>query len=313
MTDFAVGPVAVRTPATSANLGPGFDSLGLCLSLADVVSAEVSDCNTEVTVSGYGAGELPEGEAHLVVSSMRSAFDAWQIEQPGLRLVCRNVIPQGRGLGSSAAAIVAGLRLGEALVPGLSIGDDDLLALAARLDGHGDNVAACLLGGLTITWLNGDVPSAVRLEVDERVVPMVCCADRPMSTATARGLLSALVPHGEASANAAHAALVVTALTTRPDLLLPATLDHLHQEARRSATPTSMRLVDSLRAAGVAAVISGAGPSVLALCTGEEQARLVTELNPPGWRLLPLAVERRGAHVVPWEGWPATATARPAE
>ncbi len=267
VTDFAVGPVAVRTPATSANLGPGFDSLGLCLSLADVVSAQVSDRSTEVTVSGYGAGELPEGEAHLVVSSIRSAFDAWQVEQPGLRLVCRNVIPQGRGLGSSAAAIVAGLRLGEALVPGLSVGDDDLLSLAARLDGHGDNVAACLLGGLTITWRDGDVPSAVRLEVDERVVPVVCCADRPMSTATARGLLSALVPHGEASANAAHAALVVTALTSRPDLLLPATLDHLHQEARRSATPTSMRLVDSLRAVGVAAVISGAGPSVLALCT----------------------------------------------
>ncbi len=297
MGELATNPVTVRSPATSANLGPGFDSLGLCLDLADVVSAKVTRGGTEVVVMGEGMGELPADDSHLVVASMRRAFDAWQVPQPGLRLECRNAIPQGRGLGSSAAAIVAGLRLAEALVPGQLVNDADALAFAAGLDGHADNVAACLFGGLTIAWSDDSGPHAVDLDVDEAVVPVVLCSAHPLATTVARALLPELVTHDEASANSARTALLVAALTSRPDLLLPATYDHLHQETRRPAMPESMHLVDTLRAAGVASTISGAGPSVLVLCS-EDRVGLAQREVPPGWRLLRLSVDAVGARRV---------------
>lgn len=301
MADLRRGVVTARVPATSANLGPGFDCLGLCLDIADAVSAEVTAGGTTVEVAGEGAGMLPEDDSHLVVATMRRAFDTWGIAQPGLRVTCRNAIPQGRGLGSSAAAIVAGLLLAGALVPERSLGPADALPLAADLDGHADNVAACLFGGLVVTWSEKGVPRAVRLQLDESVVPVVFCADRPLSTSLARGLLPELVPHAVAAANGAHVALLVVALTQRPDLLLPATVDHLHQEARRSAVPESMRLVDALRARGVAAVVSGAGPSVLALCTAQDAA-LAETMSPPGWRVLRTGVDQAGASIATGTG-----------
>jgi homoserine kinase len=297
VTDLAAGPVTVRSPATSANLGPGFDCLGLCLDLADVVTAEVITAGTEIVVTGEGAAELPEDDSHLVVATIRGAFDAWRVRQPGLRLTCANAIPQGRGLGSSAAAIVAGLRLAEALLPDHSVDDQEMLSFAAALDGHADNVAACLLGGLVVAWTDSGGPSAVRLDVDPRIVPVMFCADRPMSTSLARGLLPEVVSHADAAANSARAALLVVALTSRPDLLLPATRDWMHQEARRSTVPDSMRLVDRLRERLLPAVISGAGPSVLSLCTAEQVDRLADE-TPPGWQLLRLKVDLRGARLV---------------
>lgn len=296
MGDFARGPVTVRAPATSANLGPGFDCLALCLDVADVVTAQVSGSGTEIVVTGEGSSQLPDDDSHLVVSTIRGAFDAWRVGQPGLRLSCSNTIPQGRGLGSSAAAIVAGLRLAEALLPGHVVSDIELLSFAAALDGHADNVAACILGGLVLVWTESAVPTAVRLEVDERIVPLVFCADRAMSTSVARGLLPQSVTHAVAAANSARVGLLVTALTSRPDLLLAATADFLHQEARRRAYPDSMRLVDSLRERSVAAAVSGAGPSVVALCTDDVVDVLGREA-PAGWRPLRLAVDPNGARV----------------
>ena len=298
MSDFVTGPVTVRSPATSANLGPGYDCLGLCLDLADVVSAEVTGLGTEIIMTGEGCTDLPDDDSHLVVSTIRGAFDAWQVRQPGIRLTCDNAIPQGRGLGSSAAAIVAGLRLAEALLPGHVVTEAETLSLAAVLDGHADNVAACLLGGLALTWPDPAGPRALRLDVDARVVPVVFCADRPMSTSLARGLLPESVSHGEAAANSARVGLLVMAMTSRPDLLLSATVDHLHQEPRRSAYPDSMRLVDVLREQSVPAVISGAGPSVLALCTEEQVSALASEVL-DGWSLLPLSVDTLGARLLP--------------
>jgi homoserine kinase len=293
----ARGGVTVRSPASRANLGPGFDSLGLCLGLADVVSAEVVPSGTEVGVHGEGAGLLATDDTNLVVTSIRRAFDVWGVAQPGLRLECRNAIPQARGLGSSAAAIVGGLRVAQALAGNRRLSDSDAVAFATALEGHADNVAACLLGGLTVAWTDQGSPTAVRLDVDDRVVPVVFCAERPMSTSTSRELLPETVEHGQASANTAHAALLVVALTSRPDLLLPATYDLIHQEARRPGMPESMQLVDALREAGVAAVISGAGPSVLALCTSAQAAQLAGQA-PREWRLMRLAVDSVGARVV---------------
>lgn len=292
----AAGRVSVRAPATSANLGPGFDSLGLCLDLADVVTAEVVPSGTEVVVLGEGAGEVATDDSNLVVTSIRRAFDVWGVPQPGLRLECRNEIPHGRGLGSSAAAIVAGLRVAQALAGHHSLSDSDAVAFATALEGHADNVAACLLGGLTIAWTDQGSPTAVRLDVDERVVPVVFCAERPLATRVSRGLLPETVEHWQASGNSAHTALLVVAMTRRPDLLLPATYDLIHQEARRPGMPESMALVDALREAGVAAVISGAGPSVLALCTSAQAMQMARQV-PPQWRLMRLGVDALGARV----------------
>jgi homoserine kinase len=294
VADLVAGSVTVRAPATSANLGPGFDSLALCLDLADVVTAEVTRAGTEVVIVGEGAAELPSDDTNLVVKAIRGALDSRQVPQPGLRLTCRNAIPQGRGLGSSAAAIVAGLRLAESLVGGVAVGDEEALVAATALEGHVDNVAACLLGGLVVAWTEQGGPRAVRLDVDRTVIPVVFCAPDPLGTPLTRSLLPSVVPHAAAAANSARAALLVVALTARPDLLLSATVEYLHQEARRHVMPASMRLVETLRRLGVAAVISGAGPSVLALCTGRQVDEAVSQA-PPGWRPIRLAVDVRGA------------------
>lgn len=296
MPDFTQGAVTVRTPATSANLGPGFDSLGLALELSDVITAEVWDRGTTVVLTGEGAAELPRDDTHLVVSTLRTMFERWGLPQPGLRLTCRNAIPQGRGLGSSAAAISAGLLLAEALVPERSLTERQALRLATAFEGHPDNVAACLLGGVTVSWTDDGVPSAVSLEVAGSVVPVLVVAPTAMATGLARELLPPTVTHRDAGENAARAALLVAALTSSPGLLLPATVDLLHQEARRPAMPSSMELVDALRSSGVAAVLSGAGPSVLALCRPHEVESVLIQV-PTGWRGLQVAVDRFGVRI----------------
>jgi homoserine kinase len=287
----------VRVPASSANVGPGFDSLGLCLDLADLVTVQRVAQGTEVVVVGEGAGVVPTDDTNLVVQSLRRALAGWGMVQPGLRVTCRNAIPHGRGLGSSAAAIVAGFLLAHALADRGALATDEALAFASDLEGHADNVAACLLGGLTIAWTEQGIPSAARLDVDPRVVPVVLCAPSSVSTKRARALLPESVEHGAAAANGARVGLLVEALTRRTELLLPATYDVLHQEARRPVMPETLALVDSLRAAGIAAVVSGAGPSVLALTTSD-QAAGISDQVPEGWHLMTPAVDPRGAHIV---------------
>ncbi|TDD66045.1 homoserine kinase [Jiangella aurantiaca] len=290
--------VRVRTPATSANLGPGFDALGLALSLHDEVevTAEFGGPATpiEVTVDGEGAGSVPLDERHLVVRSLRAAFAELGEQPSALRLSCRNALPHGRGLGSSAAAIVAGVVAARALT-GLTR-HDDALALADRLEGHPDNVAACLLGGLTVAWRDDTgTARATRVDVHPDVAPIVCVPSFEVSTEKARGLLPDAVPHADAAANAGRAALLVHALGRRPDLLLDATADRLHQHYREPAMPETFALVTLLRAEGLAAVVSGAGPTVLVLATGDEAGgvRALAE----GWDVRALQVDTRGAVV----------------
>lgn len=254
----------VRVPATSANLGPGFDALGLALSLHDEVSAAVTDQPTTVEIEGEGAGELLTDERHLVAYAMRETFSELGKQPTGLRLRCRNNIPQARGLGSSSAAIVAGVRLANALA-GEQLNTEDQLRIAARIEGHPDNVAPCLLGGLTIAWMVSNTARAVTLQPDATIRPTVFVpADRGL-TAQARAALPATVPHPDAAFNAGRSALLVHAMTSDPGLLFDATEDRLHQDYRAAAMPSSAELVRLLRTVGVAAVISGAGPSVLAL------------------------------------------------
>ncbi|MFG1676397.1 homoserine kinase [Micromonospora sp. NPDC049282] len=293
-TTFASGPVRVRVPATSANLGPGFDALGLALGRHDDVTAEVTDGDVRVVVTGEGAGELPSDDRHLVVTAMRAAFDVLGAQPAGLALECVNRIPQARGLGSSSAAIVAGVLAARALVAdgARRLDDDAALRLAAELEGHPDNVAPCLLGGFTIAWTESTGARAVSLPVAPAVRPTVFVPAERGLTSVARAALPATVPHADAASNAGRAALLVHALTADPGLLLPATVDRLHQEQRAPGMPGTAKLVAELREAGVAAVVSGAGPTVLALSDVPTGFEAGTD-----WRRWELPTDVSGARV----------------
>lgn len=280
---FVEQSVRVRVPATSANLGPGYDSFGLALGCYDEVTATVVDSGLSIQVSGDD--EVVQDETHLVWQSMRATFDRLGERPAGVRLNCRNRIPHGRGLGSSAAAIVSGIELARGLtVEGRRRLDDAAaLALATELEGHPDNVAACLLGGFTVSWLTDGVGRAVRLE-PVGISPVVFVPPDRSATKTARAALPAVIPHADAAFNLSRAALLTVALTGRPELLLSATDDRLHQSYRAAGMPASAALVDRLRGDGIAAVISGAGSSVLALATDTEAVELSCKHTPVGWR-----------------------------
>ncbi|GID94825.1 homoserine kinase [Amorphoplanes digitatis] len=286
---FVSEPVRVRTPATSANLGPGYDTLGLALALHDDLTARVTGDSYTVSVTGEGAGDLPGDETHLVVRAMLATFDELGGRPRGVAVECVNRIPQARGLGSSSAAIVGGVQLARALARE-QIDDAAALRIAARLEGHPDNVAPCLLGGFTIAWDEASGSRAVRLDVAAGVRPTVFVPQERGLTAAARAALPAAVPHADAAFNTGRAALLVHALTRDPSLLFAATEDRLHQGYRAEAMPGTASLVAGLRSVGVAAVVSGAGPTVLALTpipgdfnTGEQ------------WRAESLGVDSAGA------------------
>ena len=289
--------VRVRPPATSANLGPGFDALGLALTLYDELTVQVTGEGLRVEVTGMGAAHVARDETHLVVRAMLATFDELGGRPPGLALHCVNRIPHGRGLGSSAAAIVGGVLAARALVEGGSgaLSDQAALALASRLEGHPDNVAACLLGGVTVAWTEGSAGRAVRLTAVESLVPVLFVAPDEASTAQVRRLLPSVVPHADAAFAAGRSALLVAALTARPDVLLAATEDVLHQRYRVLAMPDTANLVAGLRATGAPAVVSGAGPSVLVLARGAAEVEDVLAHAPADWDVRALGIAVRGA------------------
>lgn len=293
--------VRVRVPASSANLGPGFDSVGIALGVWDECEVTVTgDAGVRITVSGEGAGAVPLDETHLVVRTMYTAWAELGLTPPaGLELHCRNAVPHGRGMGSSATAIVTGIVAAQALAQS---GTVDLAAandLANRLEGHPDNASASIYGGLTLSWTDAPgEPGTTRtarpsLHPDLDVVVFV--PDVQLSTARARSVLPTQVRLADAAANSARVGLLVHAVTHDPTLLLPATRDYLHQEPRRRSYAGSMALVDRLRGEGHAAVISGAGPSVLVLTT-REVVEVVTA--DPSWRRLTPGIPGQGAHVL---------------
>lgn len=295
--------VVVRVPATSANLGPGFDTLGLALSVYDeLVVTSLPAGRLELEVTGEGAGDVPRDASNLVVRSIAYAFEAVGRRMPGLRLEARNVIPHGRGMGSSGAAVVSGLLAAKGLLEGdVAIGDETLLSLATELEGHPDNVAPALFGGLTIAWMDETGPQHKKLLVHRGVSPLVLVPDFTMSTSLARSLQPLQVPREDAVFNVSRSALLIAALTQSPELLLAATEDKLHQNYRAQAMPDTDRLVRTLRDHGFAAVVSGAGPSVLVLADGPGQrlaaARVAEESTDTPWEELMLAVDFKGGTV----------------
>jgi len=295
MATFVSGPVSATVPATSANLGPGYDALGIALSLRDRVTAEVVDGADEILVTGQGVGVVPLDRTHLVHRSMRLAFERMSVETPGLRLVCENLIPHGRGLGSSSAAIVAGVALARGLVAGGSMlmDDDSVFALAADIEGHPDNVAPAFFGGFTVAYADNGRFRATSVALDPRVSVVALVPAEPVETRTARALLPDVVPHGDAATNVGRAALLVVALGGRPELLFAATEDHLHQDYRAPAMPGTLALVRTLRSDGLPAVVSGAGPTVLVFADAANQDAVAARA-PEGWRALSLSLATEG-------------------
>lgn len=295
--------VRVSVPATSANLGPGFDTLGLALARYDVIEAVAAEPGVlEIIVEGEGAGNVPLDETHLVVRALDASLEALGVAREGLRLRARNTIPHGRGMGSSGAAIVAGVLLAKGLAEGLAEPvRATLLRLATELEGHPDNVAPCLFGGLTIAWMRGEEPRAKELMVHRGIAPLVLVPDETMSTKVARELQPAQVPHEDAVFNVSRSALLVAALTQSPEFLFEATEDRLHQAYRSAAMPRTAAMIARLRDAGHPAVVSGAGPSVLVLCPGPaerlEAAALAREADSQAWTPLMPAIDVLGATV----------------
>ena len=289
----------VSVPATSANLGPGFDTLALALDLRDRYAAQVLDDATfDVDVSGEGSADVKKDKNNLVIKAMLHGFEHMGQKPKGIALRQLNVIPHGRGLGSSAAAIVGGLALARALVLG---GDqlmttDQMIALGTELEGHPDNIAAALLGCATIAWTENNMGRGVSIKVNPKIKALLFIPESHLATAKARKLLPATIPHQDAVLNASRAALLVHAIEFRPDLLLEATEDLLHQNYRAEAMPKSMALVTKLRAAGVPAMISGAGPSVLVLHTLDDlEVEAVIKVGAGSFTAQKLGISTHGA------------------
>ncbi len=302
----------VRVPGTSANLGPGFDSLGLAVSLYDTLAVTVLDePQLEFDLSGEGVAELPRDASHLVVKTMDLAWARLGYGRVGLRITADNVLPHGRGLGSSASAIVAAIMAANALVAPEDRQDSGwVLQLASELEGHPDNVAPAIFGAVAISWEEAGQFASARLVPSELVIPVVAIPDVELKTERARGMLPASVPHADAAANSGRAALLMHALAAAPELLLAGTRDYLHQDYRADAMPDSAALVAQLRADGFAAFISGAGPTVMVLANGPAAAEAAVaritewgsgaesaEDSGVSWRVSRLQVDREGAKV----------------
>jgi homoserine kinase len=265
--------VIVDVPATSANVGPGFDCFGLALDWRERVNIAVIDQGYQIEVSGEGAAELPLDESHLIIRSALVGLADLGVRAPGLWLGCRNTIPHGKGLGSSSAAIVAGLRAAAGLAE-VHVGPEWLLGHANAIEGHPDNVAAAIYGGFVLAYEGREGVTAAQARVHPAIGAALFIPGTSLATEAARGLLPEVVPHLDAAANSARAALLVHAMASEPDLLYDATCDWLHQGYRGAAMPGSYELMKSLRGQGFAAMISGAGPSVLVLGIGTDLAVL---------------------------------------
>jgi len=303
---FKAQPMQVQVPATSANLGPGFDCLGLALNMHDRYMAQVMDeAGVDIDVTGEGADAVPTTDKNLVIKAMYKGFDFLGGRPRGIALRQLNVIPHGRGLGSSAAAIVGGLALARALVLGGNerMSNEDMLNIANEMEGHPDNVAAAIYGSANIAWQESQrghvIAQSLNIEVDPRIGVLAFVPSTELSTSKARKMLPESIPHQDAVKNSINTAVLIQALQHRPDLLLASTEDYLHQSYRKDAMPQSFALMTKLRKAGVAAFISGAGPTVLVLHTGgDAEAAELERAAGEKFQMIPLGVSRAGVAVV---------------
>ncbi|NTW29372.1 MAG: homoserine kinase [Coriobacteriia bacterium] len=302
---------AVLVPATSANLGPGFDSFGLALDLSNRFEAELADA-WSVEIEGEGKGVLRQDSENRIAVAMRLVFEA--VGRPGLKasIGCLNRIPTGSGLGSSSAAVVGGLLLAQELV-GEELGQQRLLDIATELEGHPDNVAAAFVGGFTVCWTDSGAHRFARFEPARGLAAVVIVGRGELATRDARAMLPDAVSHADAAFNVAHAGLLAASIATgRPELLGSALADRLHEPYRAAAVADLQAVHDILRDSGAAGVaLSGSGPTVIGLVaagTDEEAHRIAEEVADRassriaelGTRRAPVAlrIDRTGARVL---------------
>lgn len=327
--------VRVRVPATSANLGSGFDAVGLALDYHDEIVfarvADPADTSVNVVIRGEGEDTLPRDETHLVVSTFRKACQVFGLPRFGFLMTASNRIPQARGLGSSAEAIVAGISAAAAFAHPGRISRDAIFDLAAQIEGHPDNVAPAVYGGLTVSYdlvtdegvgslpIAGGTPLApgfhsLRYQVDPAIRATVFVPDFHLSTEKARRALPDQVPYADAVHNLSRVALIPGALNPSSlagegedlsaranSLLFVATQDRLHQPYRANLMPASTDLIDLFRRHGYAAAVSGAGPCVIVLHYGDASEDLKVlakdQLDSGHWRILQLDVDLQGVQV----------------
>lgn len=296
-TELQVGTKAiVKVPASSANLGPGYDTLGLAVTLYDTVEVEVTESGLEVVIFGEGEEDLPRDGSHLVVKALRSGLNAADVEAPGLRVVCTNAIPQSRGLGSSAAAAVAGVAAANGLA-GFPLDEDQVVQLSSAFEGHPDNAAASVLGQMVVSWTTVPVDGRSLPEYRARCLPVhpairatALVPDFHASTQAVRRVLPSHVTHSDAAFNVSRTAVQVAALTNHPDLLLEGTRDRLHQPYRADVLPVTAEWVNRLRNRGFPAYLSGAGPTIMVLHTEPIPEAVLDDARDQGLRVLPLEV-----------------------
>ena len=296
-TDLEVGLKArVKVPGSSANLGPGFDTLGLALSIYDTLEVEVIESGLEVEIFGEGADDLPRDSSNLIVKAINSGLIAADVRAPGLRVVCHNQIPQSRGLGSSAAAAAAGV-VAENTLAGSPLDEDTVVQLSSEFEGHPDNAGASVLGRAVVSWTDIPVdgrskPSyrAVRIPVDESIKAVALVPDFHASTNAVRKVLPSHVTHTDARFNVSRTAVMTAALQHHPHLLFEGTRDRLHQPYRADVLPVTAEWVNRLRNRGYAAYLSGAGPTALVLITEPIEPALLDDARAAGLRVIELDV-----------------------
>lgn len=287
---------SVKVPASSANLGPGFDTLGLALSLYDHVEVEVVESGLEVVVSGEGEAEVPLDERHLVVKALRAALKAADVTAPGLRVVCTNAIPQSRGMGSSASAAAAGVAAANGLAD-FALDNDTMVQLASTFEGHPDNAAASILGAGIVSWTNTPIDGrtapqyfARRIEVHPDIKATAFIPDFHASTEAVRRVLPSDISHLDARFNVSRTAVMTVALRDDPSLLWEGTRDRMHQTYRAEVLPVTAEWVNRLRNLGYPAYLSGAGPTIMVLSTNPVERSLVEEAQGRGMKVLELDV-----------------------
>lgn len=296
-TDLEVGLRArVTVPGSSANLGPGFDTLGLAVGIYDTVEVEVTDSGLEVEIFGEGADDLPRDSSHLVVKAIRQAFKAADVEAPGLRVSCTNTIPQSRGLGSSASAAAAGVVAANTLA-GDVLSTEEVVQISSSFEGHPDNAAASVLGDAVVSWT--DIPvdgvshpvyRAVRVPVHPDIKATALVPDFHASTNAVRKVLPSHVTHTDARFNVSRTAVMTVAIQHHPELLWEGTRDRLHQPYRADVLPVTAEWVNRLRNRGYAAYLSGAGPTAMVLHRDPIAPAIIESAKADGLRVLDLEI-----------------------
>lgn len=289
--------VTVKVPASSANLGPGFDTLGLALGVYDTVDVEVIPQGLEVEIFGEGEDDLPRDGSHLVVKAIRAGLKAADVDVPGLRVVCHNNIPQSRGLGSSAAAAVAGVAAANGLA-GFPLDDAQVVQLSSAFEGHPDNAAASVLGNAVVSWTEIPVDGrthpqykAVSIPVHPSIRAFALVPAFHASTEAVRRVLPSDVTHVDARFNVSRCAVMTVALQHHPELLWEGTRDRLHQPYRADVLPVTAEWVNRLRNKGYAAYLSGAGPTCMVLTTGDGvDEKSLQDARDAGLRVMELPV-----------------------